>query len=107
MLVNWFPERTTAEAVQTLSDAGVPVAPVNDIPRAAQDPHLREREVMVEVSDQAAGTIHVTGRVIKFSRSGMPVGSAPEIGEHSEEILHGVLGLSATEIEALRAGGVT
>ena len=107
VLVNWFLDRTTAAAVEVLSDAGVPAAPVNDIPRAALEPHLREREVMVEVADPVAGKIHVTGRVIKFSRSGMPVGSTPETGQHNDEILGGLLHLSATEIDALRAGGVT
>ena len=106
VLVNWFLERTSAAAVQTLSDAGVPAAPVNDIPRAAMEPHLREREVMIEVPDPVAGKIHVTGRVIKFSRSGMPVGPAPAIGEHNEDILGGTLGLSAAEIDRLRASGV-
>ena len=106
VLVNWFLERTSATAVQTLSDAGVPAAPVNDIPRAAMEPHLREREVMIEVPDPVAGKIHVTGRVIKFSRSGMPVGPAPGIGEHNEDILGGTLGLSAAEIEGLRTSGV-
>ena len=106
VLVNWFLERTSAAAVQTLSDAGVPAAPVNDIPRAAMEPHLREREVMIEVPDPVAGKIHVTGRVIKFSRSGMPVGPAPAIGEHNKDILGGTLGLSAAEIDRLRANGV-
>jgi len=105
VLVNWFLDRTTNDAVQTLSDAGVPAAAVNDIPHAAREPHLREREVMVEVADPVAGKIHVTGRLIKFSRSGMPVGSAPEIGEHNDEILRGLLGLSATDVERLWAGG--
>jgi len=106
VLVNWFLDRTTAAAVQLLSDAGVPAAPVNDIPRAAAEPHLQEREVMVEVPDPVAGKIHVTGRVIKFSRSGMPVGSAPEVGQHNDEILGDLLGLSAAEIDSLRVGGV-
>ena len=106
VLVNWFLERTSAAAVQTLSDAGVPAAPVNDIPHAAMEPHLSEREVMIEVPDPVAGKIHVTGRVIKFSRSGMPVGPAPGIGEHNEDILGGTLGLSAAEIEGLRTSGV-
>ena len=61
---------------------------------------------MVEVPDPVAGKIHVTGRVIKFSRSGMPVGPAPGIGEHTGDILRGVLGMADTEIDALRERGV-
>jgi len=106
LVKGWFLGRTTDQAVQALSDVGVPVAPVNDIPGAAAEPHLREREVMVNVPDPVAGSIPVTGRVIKFSRSGMPVGSAPTIGEHTDEILGGVLGFSEDEVDSLRADGV-
>ena len=106
VLGDWFRSRTTVEAVETLSDAGIPAAPVNDIPRAAVEDHLREREAMMEVPDPVAGKIHVTGRVIKFSRSGMPVGSAPAVGEHSEEILQGLLGMSEADTDALRSSGI-
>ena len=106
VLVNWFLARPTQEAVDTLNDAGVPCAPVNDIPHSATAEHLSARDVMVEVPDAQAGTMHVTGRVIKFNRSGMPVGHAPTIGEHTDEILTGLLGKSEEEIAALREAGV-
>ena len=67
---------------------------------------MSERDVIVEVEDKRAGAIHVTGRVIKFTRSGMPVGIAPEIGEHTGEILSGILDMPEDEISALRQQGV-
>ena len=63
---------------------------------------MSERDVIVEVDDKRAGSIHVTGRVIKFSRSGMPVGRAPEIGEHTDDILSGILDMPEDEISELR-----
>ena len=63
---------------------------------------MSERDVIVEVDDKRAGSIHVTGRVIKFSRSGMPVGRAPEIGEHTDDILSGILEMPEDEISGLR-----
>ena len=89
-----------------MGEAGVPCSPVNDIKSASADPHMSERDVIVEVEDKRAGAIHVTGRVIKFNRSGMPVGIAPEIGEHTGEILSGILDMPEDEISALRQQGV-
>ena len=101
-LARWFAAQTTKEATDALGEAGVPSSPVNDIKTASAEPHMSERDVIVEVEDKRAGAIHVTGRVIKFSRSGMPVGRAPEIGEHTDEILSGILEMPEDEISTLR-----
>ena len=73
--------------------------------QAATDPHLKEREILVEVPDPVAGRIHVAGKMIKFSRTPMVVGSAPVVGEHTEEILRDTLGYSRQRIDALRGQG--
>ena len=105
-LIAWFGERSMDEAEKTLNAASIPCAPVNDIPRAAMSEHLKEREVLVEVDDPVAGKIHVTGKIVKFSRSDVPVGSTPTIGQHNEEIMGDLLGMSGEKISELRAAGV-
>jgi len=105
-LVAWFAARTTKDAVKHLNGFGVPAAPVNDSAQAAQDPHLHEREVMVEVSDPVAGKIHVTGKMIKFSRTPMVVGSAPLVGEHTDEVLREILRYPDQRIRALKDANV-
>ncbi len=106
MLEQWFSGRTTSEAVEHLSNFSVPCAPVNDVERAAQEPHVHEREIMVEVPDPIAGSIHVTGKMIKLSRTPMVVGSAPKVGEHSQEVLGDILGYSDDRINELREAGI-
>ena len=101
-LAEWFGARSTKEAVDYLSSFSVPCAPVNTVEEAAIDPHLSERELMVEVPDHEAGSIHVTGKMVKFSRTPMVVGSAPIIGEHTEEVLRDTLGYSDERIRALQ-----
>ena len=64
-------------------------------------PHLHEREVLVEVPDPHAGSIHVTGKTIKFGRTPMEVGSAPTVGEHTEDILRDLLGYPDNLIDQL------
>lgn len=105
-LAAWFAGRTTVEAVDRLSAHSVPAAPVNGVEQAAADPHLHEREVLVEVPDPVAGRIHVAGKMIKLDRTPMVVGPAPTVGQHTEEVLAGVLGYSDDAIEALRSDGV-
>ena len=106
VLADWFAARTTAEAVSHLSSHSVPVAPVNAVEQASNDPHVHEREIMVEVPDPIAGSIHVTGKTIKFSRTPMTVGSAPRVGEHTEELLTNVLGYPASKVMELSEAGV-
>jgi len=101
-LSEWFSTRTTAAAANHLSSFSVPCSPVNNVEQAANDPHLREREIMVEVPDPIAGTMFVTGKVVKFSRTPMVVGPTPTIGQHTDSILTDVLGYSEAKIKGLR-----
>ena len=102
----WFVGRSTDEAVGRLSEFSVPSAPVNSVAEAARDPHLHEREVMVEVPDPVAGKIHVAGKMIKFSRTPMVVGSAPLVGEHTNEVLSNILKYPSKKIEVLHREAV-
>ena len=104
-LAEWFGERTREDAIARLSGHGIPASAVNDIPGASREPHLHERELLVEVPDPVAGSIHVSGRPIKLSRTPGPIGSAPRPGEHTESILAGLLGYDAARITRLVAEG--
>ena len=105
-VAGWFLKRTMQEASDHLSRFSVPCSPVNDVAQAANDPHLSEREILMEVPDPIAGSIHVAGKMIKFSRTPMVVGSTPMVGEHTEEVLRDVLGYSGERIRALEESGV-
>ena len=105
VLEGWFKARTVAEAVGLIADEGIPCQAVNRIPTAATDPHLHDREILMEVPDPVAGTIHVSGKNIKLSRSGAVVGSAPTAGQHTRELLTSLLGYSDGDIDGLEAKG--
>ena len=101
-LSEWFLSRTTEEAVEYLSSFSIPCAAINNVEQAANEPHVHEREIMVEVPDPVAGTMFVAGKMIKFSRTPMVVGSTPMVGEHTEEVLQDILGYSQEKIQTLR-----
>ena len=102
----WFGNRTVRESVHCLSGLGIPINAVNDVPAAARDPQLHERELLVEVNDPIAGTIHVSGKNIKLSRSKAVMGSAPLPGQHTEEILTSLLACTPRDINDLESAGV-
>jgi len=102
----WFAGRTVKEAVDAFSSLGIPINAINDIPTAAHEPHLHERELLVEVPDPVAGRIHVSGKFTKLSRSELVVGSAPVPGQHTEDILGTLLGYNAVDVGKLEAEGV-
>ncbi len=104
-LHKWFAAHTVKEAVDIFSSHGIPINAVNDVPAAAQEPQLHERELLVEVPDPIAGSIHVSGKNIKLSRSEIVVGSAPVPGQHTEELLTQILRYSSEKIDALEADG--
>ncbi|MDA0733499.1 MAG: CoA transferase [Chloroflexi bacterium] len=97
---------TMKEAIAHFTHHDVVAAPVNTIAQAAQDPHPWERRAMVEVPDFLAGSIAVSGDFWHFSRTPAVVGSTPRVGEHNQEVLGGLLGLSEEEIAALYENNV-
>ncbi len=100
-------------AVQDLADVGatllrheVSFSPVYSIRDVFEDPHFREREMIVAVHDRQLGELKMQNVVPRFSRTpGAIRGTGPDLGEHNAEVF-GALGLGAADLEALRARGV-
>ena len=71
------------------------------------DPHYRARDMILDVPADGLGTLPQPGVVPKLSLTPGRVDYAgAALGRHTDEILSGLLGLTANEIEALRAEGV-
>jgi crotonobetainyl-CoA:carnitine CoA-transferase CaiB-like acyl-CoA transferase len=102
----WVKDRTVAEVVEKLAPAGVPVAPVQTIAQAAEDPHLWQRQMLVEADDRKGSKTFVAGLTVKFSETPGAVGPIPNPGEHNREIFCELLGHNPSELEAWRAEGV-
>ena len=94
------------QAIDHFTKHDVVAAPVNTIPMAAEDPHPWEREALKEVPDFLAGNIAVSGDFWHFSRTPAVVGSTPQVGEHNEEVLCGLLGYSKEQVVQFREAQV-
>lgn len=107
ILTQAFKARTTREWIREFEQVGIPCGPVNAIPQVAVDPQVAARNMIVEVSHPTAGKFKVVNVPFKFSRSECYVERAsPELGQHTEEVLSGILGMSEEEISRLRGLGV-
>lgn len=95
--------KTTREWMDILEPGEIMCGPVNNIAQVANDPHIRAREMIVEVEHPRVGKLKVVGTPMKFSRTPCRVkGASPDLNAQAEEILSGYLGMSLEEIEDLR-----
>ncbi len=94
--------RTTAEWVTDMEKLDVACGPVNTIPEMVNDPHTAARGMIAQVRHSHAGMLKVVNSPINLSRTPVQLENAsPELGEHTEEILTGLLGLKKEEIVKL------
>ncbi len=97
-------QKTVAEMVELFTGHQVPHAPILGIREALAQPQAVAREMVVETYHQNLGKIPIVNRSIKFPGDPQPTPEAPPVlGQHTEEILQKILGLSAQQIEQLRA----
>jgi len=100
-------ERAARDWLASLAAAGVPSGPINDLAQVFADPQVRHRGMEVRAPHAAAGEVRMVASPVKFSETPITYGVAPpRLGEHTQAVLEGVLGLAPAEIEALRAKGV-
>ena len=86
---------TRDELIERLRAHSVPCAQVRTIAEALEDPHLRAREMVVDIPHAELGAVRTLGNPIKLSRTPAEIRRPPPaLGEHTAEIL-----------EALGTGG--
>ena len=106
MLAAIITKRTTADWVSALDAAGVPCGPINTLAQAFAEPQAEARGMKFTLPHPLAGEVPLIGNPMKFS--GTPIRNElppPVLGQHSEEILRGLLGMSAEDVARLRAAG--
>ena len=95
--------RTTNEWIEALEGIGVPCGPVNTVDKVANDPQVLAREMIAEVEHEVTGTVQIPGIPIKLSETpGQIDAPAPNLGEHTSEVLTSLLGLEAAEVNQLK-----
>ena len=101
----WTMTKNKFEVMEILNPLNVPCGPILSMKELAEEPSLRATGTVVEVDHPERGQYLTVGNPIKLSESPSDVGRSPLLGEHTDEILGGVLGLSSEEIEAAKSEG--
>jgi crotonobetainyl-CoA:carnitine CoA-transferase CaiB-like acyl-CoA transferase len=100
-------QRTTREWVEALEAAGVPNGPINNLEQVFQEPQAVARGLRMELDHPLAGRVSLVRSPMRFSATPLEHNvPPPTLGQHTDEVLRALLGMSEAEIARLRADGV-
>ncbi|KAF2210758.1 hypothetical protein CERZMDRAFT_113256 [Cercospora zeae-maydis SCOH1-5] len=99
--------KTTEEWLAIFEGSGMPYAPINDVKTTLELEHTRERGMVTEVEHPECGPMKLVSPPVKFSDTNPTIRSPPPtLGQHTSEVLTGILGMKEDEVEALKKQGV-
>ncbi|MBY0337163.1 MAG: CoA transferase [Acetobacteraceae bacterium] len=99
--------RATADWVQALEREKIGCGPINTLKDVFEDPHVKAREMVVTLPHASGQEIQVIANPVKLSATPPDYRVPPPVlGEHSDQVLTGLLGLGADEVKALREKGI-
>lgn len=101
-----FERLTVADCYERLQAAELICAPIYDVKQAFDDPHVVARGVRMSLDHPEAGPVDVVANPIRYDGAiATATACAPELGQHTSEVLTGLLGLSADAVTDLRKQG--
>jgi succinate---hydroxymethylglutarate CoA-transferase len=99
-------QRTTQEWLNIFEGKGMPYAAVNDVQGTLNHEHTQARNMVVEMEHDQCGPIKMVNTPVKYSESEPRIRSPPPtLGQHTDEVLSGLLGLEEDAIVGLKAKG--
>jgi crotonobetainyl-CoA:carnitine CoA-transferase CaiB-like acyl-CoA transferase len=107
IIIQWSKDWTTADLLTKLDEIGVPAARYNDLPEVWQDEQVQHRQLKVTIPHPVSGKVSLIASPLAYmSGSPMRYVAPPTIGQHTDEVLHGLLKLSSEDITRLHATGI-
>lgn len=98
-----FLQRTMAEWVELLNAHGVPCGPINTLKEVFEDPQVRHRGLRISMPHSAGVQAPGVASPLRLSESPVSYELAPPmLGEHTEQVLSDLLGMTGSDIAALR-----
>lgn len=110
-ITSWTSERTLSDVMNVLVTASVPAGPIYSAADITRDPHFRDRGMLLELDVEVEGgrpeAVTFPGIVPKLDQlPGRVNWLGPELGEHTDQVLSGLLNLGESEIAELREGRI-
>ena len=85
-----------------LFEGKIPAAPINTVDQTLSDPQVIYRNMIVETDHPLLGKIKLVGNPMKLSSIGKEKFRPPPLlGEHTKEVLTGLLGLPTEKVEKI------
>ncbi|XP_067147327.1 succinate--hydroxymethylglutarate CoA-transferase isoform X2 [Apteryx mantelli] len=101
-----FSEKTAIKWLQLFEGSGVPYGPINNMQQVFSDPQVLHNGLVMEMNHPTAGRIAVPGPAVRYSEFSMSQPKPPPlVGQHTVEILKGILGYKDAAIEELLSTG--
>lgn len=95
--------RPSKDWLESLEVQGIPAGPINNFADIDADPQVQARGIFKTLSPDLRGVANP----MRFSRSELQDDRAPpQLGADTDEILRNILGLSETDLSALKTSGV-
>jgi formyl-CoA transferase len=106
IIEEWTGKHTKHEVMKTFGEAGVPCGAVLDSVELLNDPHMKERGMVVTIDHPVRGKFTMPGCPVKLEDSPAEVKSAPLLGQHNAEIYGVMLGLEGADLDQLKQQGI-
>jgi formyl-CoA transferase len=107
LLDELFGQGEISHWLSILETIGVPCGPINSIDQVMEDPQVRAREMVINVDHASAGSIQMVASPLKIPTAPPVIRLPPPmLGEHTEQILHELLGLEGKTVQDLQIAQV-
>ncbi len=99
--------KSTKEWLDLFEGSGMPYAAINDVMDTLNHEHVQARGMVTQVEHPECGTMKLVSPPVKYSESGTGIRSAPPtLGQHTDEVMMGLLGMEKRDVEQLKENGV-
>ncbi|MCL5025629.1 MAG: CoA transferase [Chloroflexi bacterium] len=106
IIEGWAADKTKQEVTEVLLGHNVPAGPVQTLAEVVECPHVKARQMLIAIEHPVAGRVKLVGSPIKMSTYPNPTYTPPPLlGEHTDEILAIILGMTEAQIQELRSDG--
>lgn len=107
IIAEWMNKQSLEEALELLDKGRVPAGPVLKYSQVPDDPHVKQRKMIIPVEHPGAGPVPLIDTPVKLSKTpGFINDRAPLIGEHNEEVYCSLLGYKPEELDDWKRLGI-